>query len=192
MELISNLAKNHEYDKIDEYIEQMHERIDTFGNLITVQNSIVDAIINQYYARAEQSGVTMEVKGRFPMDCNIDTYDLCTIFSNVLSNALEAALETDEKYVSMENSTWGNRFLRARRTGSSLRHSSSSPTGTEPGRVEHAPISMMSAPSATMHATRSSAASTSAHLLSAKYESSVRLTIPIIDILRPVFISGQN
>lgn len=102
MELISNLAKNHEYDKIDEYIEQMHERIDTFGNLITVQNSIVDAIINQYYARAEQSGVTMEVKGRFPMDCNIDTYDLCTIFSNVLSNALEAALETEEKYISVE------------------------------------------------------------------------------------------
>ena len=102
MELISNLAKNHEYDKIDEYIEQMHERIDTFGNLITVQNSIVDAIVNQYYARAEQSGVTMEVKGRFPMDCNIDTYDLCTIFSNVLSNALEAALETEEKYISVE------------------------------------------------------------------------------------------
>lgn len=102
MELISNLAKNHEYDKIDEYIEQMHERIDTFGNLITVQNSIVDAIINQYYARAEQSGVTMEVKGRFPMDCNIDTYDLCTIFSNVLSNALEATLETEEKYISVE------------------------------------------------------------------------------------------
>ena len=102
MELISNLARNHEYDKIDEYIEQMHERIDTFGNLITVQNSIVDAIINQYYARAEQSGVTMEVKGRFPMDCNIDTYDLCTIFSNVLSNALEATLETEEKYISVE------------------------------------------------------------------------------------------
>lgn len=102
MELVSNLAKNHEYDKIDEYIEQMHERIDTFGNVITVQNSIVDAIINQYYARAEQSGVTMEVKGRFPVDCNIDTYDLCTIFSNVLSNALEAAQETEEKYISVE------------------------------------------------------------------------------------------
>ncbi len=102
MELISHLAKNHEYDKIDEYIEQMHERIDTFGNVITVHNSIVDAIINQYYVRAEQSGVTMEVKGRFPVDCNIDTFDLCTIFSNVLSNALEAALETEEKYVSLE------------------------------------------------------------------------------------------
>ena len=102
MELICNMAKNHEYDKIDEYIEQMHERIDTFGNVITVQNSIVDAIINQYYARAEQNGVTMEVKGRFPVDCNIDTYDLCTIFSNVLSNALEAASETEEKYISVE------------------------------------------------------------------------------------------
>ncbi|MBQ4058506.1 MAG: GHKL domain-containing protein [Lachnospiraceae bacterium] len=102
MELISHLAKSREYDKIDEYIEQMHERIDTFGNVITVHNSIVDAIINQYYTRAEQSGITMEVKGRFPLDCNIDTYDLCTIFSNVLSNALEAARETEEKYIFVE------------------------------------------------------------------------------------------
>ena len=102
MELISNLAKNHEYEKIDDYFEQIQERIDTFGNVITVHNSIVDAIINQYYARAEQSGVTMEVKGRFPVDCNIDTYDLCTIFSNVLSNALEAAVETEEKYVLLD------------------------------------------------------------------------------------------
>lgn len=102
MELISHLAKSREYDKIDEYIEQMHERIDTFGNVITVHNSIVDAIINQYYARAEQNGITMEVKGRFPLDCNIDTYDLCTIFSNVLSNALEAARETEEKYIFVE------------------------------------------------------------------------------------------
>lgn len=102
MEMISNLAKNHEYDKIDDYLEKMHFKIEKFGNIVTVQNGIVDAIINQYYEKAMQNGVTMEVKGRFPMDCTIDAYDLCTIFSNVLSNSLEAAIETEEKYISLE------------------------------------------------------------------------------------------
>ena len=44
----------------------------------------------------------MEVRGRFPEECLIDIYDICTIFSNVLSNALEAAVQTEEKYISVE------------------------------------------------------------------------------------------
>ena len=84
------------------YLEQMNIRIDDFGNVVTVQNGIVDAIINQYYAKAQSCGVSMDVKGRFPVDCAIDAFDLCTIFSNVLSNALEAAKETEEKYILVE------------------------------------------------------------------------------------------
>lgn len=102
MEMISNLAKTRQYDRIDAYLEQMHIKIDGFGNLVTVHNGIVDAIINQYYAKAQECGVNMEVRGRFPVDCAIDAFDLCTIFSNVLSNALEAAKESDEKRISVE------------------------------------------------------------------------------------------
>jgi len=101
MDLIANLAKNHEYDKIEDYLEQINLKVDTFGNIVTVHNAIVDAIINQYYMKAMQSGVKLTVEGRFPVDCAIDTYDLCTIFSNILSNAYEAAVETEEKFVSL-------------------------------------------------------------------------------------------
>lgn len=102
LELISNMAKNQEHDKIDSYLEKMQIKIDKLGNIVTVQNGIVDAIINQYYTRALQQGIKMEVKGRFPNECEIDAYDICTIFSNILSNAIEAAQETEEKYVSVE------------------------------------------------------------------------------------------
>ena len=102
MEMISSLAKECQYERMNAYLEQMNIRIDDFGNVVTVQNGIVDAIINQYYAKAQSCGVSMDVKGRFPVDCAIDAFDLCTIFSNVLSNALEAAKETEEKYILVE------------------------------------------------------------------------------------------
>ena len=102
MEMISSLAKECQYERMNAYLEQMNIRIDDFGNVVTVQNGIVDAIINQYYTKAQECGVHMEVKGRFPVDCAIDAFDLCTIFSNVLSNALEAAKETEEKYIFVE------------------------------------------------------------------------------------------
>lgn len=102
LELISNLAKHNEYAEIDKYLEKMHIKIEQLGNNVTVQNGIVDAILNHYYVLAAQSNVTMEVKGRFPENCEIDAYDSCTIFSNVLRNALEAAEETEEKIISVE------------------------------------------------------------------------------------------
>ena len=102
MELVSSLIKNGEYDKIDDYIKQMNLKIDTFGNVVTVHNGIVDAIINQYYVKAKQNGIEMEVRGMFPVDCVIETFDLCTIFSNALSNAYEAAVEAEEKYILLE------------------------------------------------------------------------------------------
>ncbi len=102
MELISTMVKNQEYDKIEDYLEKMHIRMEELGNNVTVQNGIVDAVLNQYYAKAGQQGVTLEVKGRFPADCKIDAFDICTIFSNILSNALEASAETEKKHMSIE------------------------------------------------------------------------------------------
>ncbi len=102
MEMLSVLAKERRYDEFDKYVEEINLNIDRFGNNVTVQNGIVDAIINKYYSEAIANDVSMEVKGRFPSDCKIDAYHLCTIFSNILSNALEATVEAGKKWISVE------------------------------------------------------------------------------------------
>lgn len=102
MQMLSSLARGGEYDKIDEYIGEMNVRLERFGNLVTVQNGIVDAVVNQYYSNAIQNRIDMEVKGIFPKECCIDAYDLCTIFSNVLSNAYEATIKAQEKKIILE------------------------------------------------------------------------------------------
>lgn len=102
MQVISDLAHNGEYEKIEHYLDVMNMKIENFGNLVTVQHGIVDSIINKYYSLALQSGISMNIKGIFPKECYIEPYDLCTIFSNVLSNALEATIEADEKVINLE------------------------------------------------------------------------------------------
>ncbi len=102
MQVISDLAHNGEYEKIEHYLDVMNMKIENFGNLVTVQHGIVDSIINKYYSLALQSGISMNIKGIFPKECSIEPYDLCTIFSNVLSNALEATIEADEKVINLE------------------------------------------------------------------------------------------
>lgn len=102
MQMLSNLAHSGQYNKVDDYLEAMNVNIESFGNVITVQNGIADAIINQYYARAMQDDIKMDIKGMFPRECAVDPYDLCTILSNVLSNALEATAKADEKKISLD------------------------------------------------------------------------------------------
>lgn len=102
MQMLSDLAKEHKYDEFDKYLEKINMKIDRFGNVITVQNGIVDAIINRYYSDALSKNIKMEVKGRFPSDCAIEAYDLCTIFSNLLSNALEGTINAEDKWITIE------------------------------------------------------------------------------------------
>lgn len=101
MFIINTLNKKKDYDKLEEYLEKMNGEIETFGNAICVNNGIVDAILNKFFDESEQMGIRLEVTGHFPSDCNINAFDLCTIFSNLLNNALEAEQESQGNVIKM-------------------------------------------------------------------------------------------
>lgn len=102
MQVLSVMTKNGMYSNFDSYMEEINMQIDRLGNVITVNNGIVDAIINKYYSEALQKGIDINIKGMLSNECSITPYDLCTIFSNLLSNAVEAAEKAVEKRISME------------------------------------------------------------------------------------------
>ena len=102
MKLMSKFIEENNYEEFKRYYEKINDKIESFKSQVTVYNGIADAIINQYYSIAVSKGIDMKVSGRFPVDCDIDTYDLCTIFSNILSNAVEAAERAENKRIKLE------------------------------------------------------------------------------------------
>lgn len=88
--LMDDLLHKKQYETFEAYLRQMNKRIDRFSNKISVNNGIADAIVNKFYMEAEQKGITLHVKGHLPDPCNLSAFDLCTILSNLLSNAIEA------------------------------------------------------------------------------------------------------
>lgn len=102
MEMLVALVKEHRYDELEKYMNKINVNIDKIGNVVSVQNGIVDAIINKYYSEASNQNMEMKVRGRFPRECEIEAYDLCTIFSNILSNAIEGAAEVEKGWISIE------------------------------------------------------------------------------------------
>lgn len=89
--VLRSLYEKQEYEEFDKYLEKIEGRIEAFGNKISVNNSIVDAVLNKHLLEAEQKHIHLEVAGHFPTKCSVSAFDLCTIVSNLLSNAIEAA-----------------------------------------------------------------------------------------------------
>ena len=102
LELLTKLINSKQYEEVNDYLEKINIKIDELGNAVSIGNGIAEAIVNKYYYQAIDSGVKMKVSGVLPTECRIDAYDLCTIFSNILSNAIEAAGKSKKKQIYLD------------------------------------------------------------------------------------------
>lgn len=89
-------------DEYKQYYNKILEKIDELQNNILTKNGIVDAILNKFYVEAREKGITFKVEGHMPDVCYIEAYDLCSIFSNILSNAIEASESSSKKEIHVE------------------------------------------------------------------------------------------
>jgi len=60
---------------------------------------------------AQDSGIELKVNGHFPMRCYIAAYDICTVLSNLLSNAIRAELEAEGKEILVDIKYTDNKLL---------------------------------------------------------------------------------
>jgi len=96
------------YDKAKAYLHKMRNKEYTENAEIYVEtgNSLVNAIIKDYL---KKSGLMIQFvsNGELPNDAIITDYDWCTVFSNLMSNAIEACqkLQDLEKVIYLQIST---------------------------------------------------------------------------------------
>lgn len=98
---IRNYINKNQYDKLDEYVNRIEVDTHILDTRITVNNGIVDAILNQFLYESNICGVKFEVIGMLSENIFVDAYDMCVIFSNLLKNAVDAAKNSVAKYVSI-------------------------------------------------------------------------------------------
>ena len=95
MTAISGLLANEEYDKLQEYIKSMGYFREKF-NLVNSGNIITDAVFNQYKELCDKENIEFEISGKLPENFNMAETDLCVLFSNLMSNAYEAAAQCEK------------------------------------------------------------------------------------------------
>lgn len=91
------LFQNREYKKLDSYFMDISKSLKELKVNPISGNNLIDSIINDQLSKYRN--IELHWNGRTPSDLIISDMVLCTIFSNLISNAFEAASETTNKNV---------------------------------------------------------------------------------------------
>ncbi len=95
---IHNLNTNPE---IDEYLTKMLSRLKTYSSVCHSGNHLLDVIINKYETECQIKNIKFSFDVKL---CNlifVNNYDLVAILNNLLDNAIEAAVDSENAFVSL-------------------------------------------------------------------------------------------
>ena len=89
---ISLLLDNGQYAELKEYLQDMKEEIAPTLSVIDCGNKTLTNILNMEKAKAESRGVRMETDLNVPPILPFRDTALCSVFSNLIDNAIEASM----------------------------------------------------------------------------------------------------
>ncbi len=97
--LLQMLLERDNVAEAKEYLNRIHQEFEQASfHKIHVGEERLDAILSMMNQRALEKGILLEISGELEQRIELDIYELCTIFSNAINNAMEACdrLEDDK------------------------------------------------------------------------------------------------
>lgn len=85
-----------------EYIKEISKPILELSKTAWTGIDVVDVVINSKLQKMNEAEIPSDINVEFPKGCNILPNDMCTILSNLLDNAIEAAQKVKEgRYINL-------------------------------------------------------------------------------------------
>lgn len=94
--IIDMLLKKGDYDEAQKYIEGISKGINENTLLISTDNKVLNAVLNLKIQLAKMNSVKIQLDLEIPSLKAFRSHDICSLFSNLLDNAIEAQLKTED------------------------------------------------------------------------------------------------
>lgn len=109
---LKSMAEKEEWDALQIYLAEMQNGLDsTYVHKYTTI-SAVDAIVAEWHSRALNCQAQWSWEGTLQQSSRISLFELCTIFSNLLSNAVEAVEGLEkERYIIIKVSDFQGKIV---------------------------------------------------------------------------------
>lgn len=90
--------------KMREYLDNVISESKIFDNMEYTGNKALDAVIRQQLIVAENKNISVQINGSLNIPKHIQIFDLCTIVSNLMKNAIEASERIDirKRYIQVD------------------------------------------------------------------------------------------
>ncbi len=96
------MAGNQNNEEIRKYIQDMGEYMQNQSELVSCGNKNLDSLLNYLLGQAKKKLNHVEYEVRVPSDLCISAFDLNVILGNLTENAIEAAEQTKDKWMSVD------------------------------------------------------------------------------------------
>lgn len=88
------LAENGEDTRLLNYLSMVTEETEELFSFVECGNDVINAVMNHAWRRAQAAGVTLESQIVVPPQLPYRETDLCSLLSNLMDNAIEAAAQS--------------------------------------------------------------------------------------------------
>lgn len=88
--------------QIDKYIVEMTNRLKAHSNTCHSGNHTLDVIINKYDTECKIKNIDFSFDFKLANLKMVNDYDLVTVISNLLDNALEASVESENRFITIK------------------------------------------------------------------------------------------
>ena len=101
---LNSMCTSEDNSQIKKYLSQLTNEVSSKKPVEYTGNRELDAVIAPFVLEAESKNIKVQFKGRVSVDVAIDMFDMCTIISNLLNNAIEACekIQEDKRIIEFE------------------------------------------------------------------------------------------
>ena len=86
-------------DSVEEYINSIKNELNSWKSVFSTGNMILDSILNEKKKICDKNNIELFVDIKFSKCEFIEMIDVCSIFSNILDNAIEACYKIDDNNI---------------------------------------------------------------------------------------------
>ena len=99
--VLENLFMRNETEELEKYMAELKLTWGESAAEIKTGNPVTDVILTQKQKEAEASGIAFDCKFIYPVDSNINAFDVSVILNNAIENAFEGVNGCKDPYVSV-------------------------------------------------------------------------------------------
>lgn len=104
IQILDKYAEEGEYERIHNYLREIGLPVLSLGRMVWTGSEILDLVLNQKKIDAEKNNVRMKIDVKGECCLPLTDREICSLFSNLLDNALEACIrmESEERWIEVQ------------------------------------------------------------------------------------------